>query len=135
MYENANIDFASLIHTAVEAGVKNTLAGYNLECADQIAHGRKAEPDEKPSSLRKITVWYDPDGDIDDLDYVRVELPEKNDVSEHSDAVALCLAAAKVLKINISEVDEDELGKVLMLALARSYSSLLIEKYLGGAFQ
>lgn len=135
MYENANIDFASLIHAAVEAGVKNALAGYNLECADQIAHGRKAEPDEKPSSLRKITVWYDPDGDIDDLDYVRVELPEKNDVTEHSDAVALCLAAAKVLKANINEVDEDELGRDLMLALARSYSSLLIKKYLGGAFQ
>lgn len=135
MHENTNIDIMNLIGEAVNTAVKNALASFSPDNAGQIAYGEKLEPDEKFSSLRKITVWYDPDGDIDDLDYVRVELPEENDVSEHSDAVALCLAAAKVLKINISEVDEDELGKDLMLALARSYSSLLIKKYLGGALQ
>lgn len=94
----------------------------------------KQKKDPEKNGIRTIVVSYSPDGDVESSEYTSVST-STGDVSEFDDSVALVLAAAKLLAKRVDGVDEYKCGRDLMLVLARSYSGLLLKKYLGGAFQ
>lgn len=84
--------------------------------------------------LRRITVTYDPNGDADSLDYVKIEVTPEDDTQGANDNIALLLAAAKRLANTCASVDEEVYGTDL-LDLTNDYMfGLTIKKMIGGMF-
>lgn len=86
--------------------------------------------DEKDN--RTITVTYNPLGDVDDLNYVKVNVSSENDELGDLDNVALLLAAAKILAKTCSGIDEDAYGGMLLEATEDWMKSVVLDALIGG---
>lgn len=83
-------------------------------------------------NMRTITVSYNPAGDVDDPDYVEVDVYPEDEEMEVNDNVALLLAAAKILAKGCPGVDEAEYGTMLVEATEDWVASIVFDILLGG---
>ena len=83
---------------------------------------------------RKLTVYYNPAGDPEDLDYVRLVVEPENDEEGGNDSIALILAAAKRLADTSPAIDEDSLGTELLSVAEDFVKMAVLEQLIGGDF-
>ena len=91
------------------------------------------KPVEIPNT-RRITVTFNPEDDIDDLDYVKVDTLglDKDKKVNRSDVMALALATAKLLAKQYPGVDEQHAGEELMRAVVALQIEGLAKIFAGG---
>ena len=92
---------------------------------------------EKPVEIpntRRITVTFNPEDDIDDLDYVKVDTLglDKDKKANRSDVMALALATAKLLAKQCPGIDEQHAGEELMRAVVALQIEGLAKIFAGG---
>jgi hypothetical protein len=84
--------------------------------------------------IRRIVVTYNPSADVEDPDYVKLEVTPEDDAQGANDNIALLLAAAKRLAETCPPVDENVYGSDL-LDLTNDYMfGLTLKKMIGGMF-
>lgn len=99
---------------------------------EKLAQDKASSYDDLPAGHRRIMVTYDPNGDVEDLDYVKVDVLPADDTQGANDNIALLLAAAKRLANTCPYTDESVYGQDL-LDLTNDYMfGLVMKKLLGG---
>lgn len=99
---------------------------------EKLAKDKASSCNDLPVGHRRIVVTYDPNGDVEDLDYVKVDTMSPDDTLGANDNIALLLAAAKILARTCPRVDEFVYSHDL-LDLTNDYMfGLALKKLFGG---
>lgn len=99
---------------------------------EKLAQNKTSSYDDLPAGHRRIVVTYDPNGDIEDLDYVKVDVLPADDTQGANDNIALLLAAAKRLANTCHYTDERVYGQDLLDLTDDYMFGLVMKKLLGG---
>ena len=112
--------------------LRNALKGIGINAVD-FREIIPVKPEENLHT-RKVTVTYDPEGDMDDLDYVKVEAVglDKDKNANRGDVMALALATAKLLANQCPGIDEHHAGVELMKSIVALQIEGLAHLFTGG---